>query len=75
MDRLTDYKTHRAEFTAKDGNVAEFARVKDLVIQKAGAEKQKEVFDSLIARLRKSYLIEVNKEAIGRLGGNDKGGK
>lgn len=48
----------------KEGQVVEFDKVKDLLVQKVTAEKQKEAFDSYIEGLKKSYNPQVNKEVI-----------
>jgi peptidyl-prolyl cis-trans isomerase C len=51
----------------KLGKVVEFEKVKSLISQHLSAEKQKEVFDSYIESLKKSYKIDINKEAISKL--------
>ncbi len=48
----------------KTSNVVEFEKVKDLISQHLSAEKQKEVFDSYIESLKKTYTVEINKEAL-----------
>jgi peptidyl-prolyl cis-trans isomerase C len=53
--KITDKKT---------GAVIEFEKVKDLISQHLSAEKQKEVFDSYIEDLKKTYTVEINKEAL-----------
>lgn len=47
--------------------VIEFEKVKDLIFQHLSAEKQKEVFDSYIESLKKTYGVEINKEALAGL--------
>jgi parvulin-like peptidyl-prolyl isomerase len=51
----------------KIGKVVEFERVKNFISQHLSAEKQKEVFDSYIESLKKSYKVDINKEAISKL--------
>lgn len=51
----------------KLGKVVEFEKVKSLISQHLSSEKQKEVFDSYIESLKKSYKIDINKEAISKL--------
>lgn len=51
----------------KAGQVVEFDKVKDLLSQRVMAEKQKELFDSYIDGLKKSYAVDKNKEAIAKL--------
>ncbi|OIP61469.1 MAG: hypothetical protein AUK38_00645 [Nitrospirae bacterium CG2_30_41_42] len=58
----------------KIGKVVEFERVKNFISQHLSAEKQKEVFDSYIESLKKSYKVDINKEAISKLGEEKKEG-
>jgi len=51
----------------KTGKVVEFERVRNFISQQLSAEKQKEVFDSYIESLKKSYKVDINKEAISKL--------
>lgn len=51
----------------KIGKVVEFERVNNFISQHLSAEKQKEVFDSYIESLKKSYKVDINKEAISKL--------
>lgn len=51
----------------KQGQIIEFEKVKDFISQRLSAEKQKEVFDSYIEGLKKTYKVEINKEAISKL--------
>jgi EpsD family peptidyl-prolyl cis-trans isomerase len=51
----------------KLGKVVEFERVRNFISQQLSAEKQKEVFDSYIESLKKSYKVDINKEAISKL--------
>lgn len=58
---------HIIKITDKKGEVIEFDRVKDLISQHLSEEKQKEVFDSFMEGLQKTYKIEINKEAVSKL--------
>ncbi|MFN3396237.1 MAG: peptidylprolyl isomerase [Thermodesulfovibrionales bacterium] len=61
----TQYGYHIIKVTEKkEGKPIEFDKIKDLVIQKLTAEKQKEVFDSYIEGLKKKYNAEIKKEAL-----------
>ena len=51
----------------KMGKPLEFDKIKNAIFQRLSAEKQKEFFDSYIEGLRKSYKVEINKEAISKL--------
>lgn len=65
----TQFGYHIIKVTGKkEGTVAEFDKVKDLLTQRVTAEKQKEVFDSYIEGLKKSYPVQKNAEAIAALG-------
>ena len=48
----------------KTGTIVAFDKVKDLISQHLSGEKQKEVFDSYIESLKKTYPVEINKEAL-----------
>jgi peptidyl-prolyl cis-trans isomerase C len=64
----TTYGYHIIKVTDKKmGPVVEFEKAKNLISQNLMAEKQKEVFDSYIEGLRKSYKVEINKEALLKL--------
>ncbi|MFN3479470.1 MAG: peptidylprolyl isomerase [Thermodesulfovibrionales bacterium] len=61
----TQYGYHIIKVTEKkEGKPIEFDKIKDLVIQRLTAEKQKEVFDSYIEGLKKKYNAEIKKEAF-----------
>lgn len=61
----TQYGYHIIKVTEKrEGKPIEFDKIKDLVVQKLTAEKQKEVFDSYIESLKKRYDMEIKKEAL-----------
>jgi len=51
----------------KMGQVVDFEKVKNLISQNLMAEKQKEVFDSYVEGLKKSFKVEINKEALSKL--------
>jgi EpsD family peptidyl-prolyl cis-trans isomerase len=51
----------------KKGNPIEFEKIKSVLFQRISAEKQKEFFDSYIENLRKTYKVEINKEAVSKL--------
>ena len=64
----TKYGYHIIKMTNKKmGQVVEFEKVKNLISQNLMAEKQKEVFDSYVDGLKKSYKVEINKEALSKL--------
>jgi peptidyl-prolyl cis-trans isomerase C len=64
----TKYGYHIIKVTDKKmGQVVEFEKTKNLISQNLMAEKQKEVFDSYIEGLKKSYKVEINKEALSKL--------
>ena len=51
----------------KFGKPVEFEKVKNAIMQRITAEKQKDVFDSYIENLKKSAKVEINKEALEKL--------
>ena len=51
----------------KTGPPIEFEKVRDLISQKLSGEKQKEAFDAYIADLKKTYKVEINKDALSKL--------
>lgn len=59
----------------KLGKPLEFDKVKNLIAQRLAAEKQKDAFDSYLDELRKSYKVEMNKEALSQLGGQEQQGE
>lgn len=64
----TKFGYHIIKVTDKKmGQVVDFEKVKNLISQNLMAEKQKEVFDSYIDGLKKSYKVEINKEALSKL--------
>jgi len=60
------YEKNKADFMVQ-GKTIEFEKVKDMLAQRLTAQKQKEVFDGYVENLKKSYKIDVNKEAIAGL--------
>ncbi len=60
------YEKNKADFMVQ-GKTIEFEKVKDMLTQRLTAQKQKEVFDGYVENLKKSYKIDVNKEAIAGL--------
>lgn len=51
----------------KMGQVVNFEKVKNLISQNLTAEKQKAIFDSYVDGLKKSFKVEINKEALSKL--------
>jgi parvulin-like peptidyl-prolyl isomerase len=51
----------------KFGKPIEFDKVQRVIMQRLAAEQQKEAFDSYVEQLRKSYKIQINKEALSKL--------
>lgn len=70
----TQYGYHIIKVTEKkEGKTIEFEKVKDLVIQRLTAEKQKEVFDSYIEGLKKKYEVEIKKAPLSTSKGPEEG--
>ena len=65
-DVKTFYDKNRADFTVQ-GKPIEFEKIKDMLAQRLTAQKQKEVFDTYVENLKKSYKVDINKEAIAAL--------
>jgi peptidyl-prolyl cis-trans isomerase C len=59
----------------KLGKPLEFDKVKNLIAQRLAGEKQKNAFDSYLDELRKSYKVEMNKEAISKLSEQEQQGE
>jgi len=57
------YEKNKADFTVQ-GKPVEFEKIKGMLAQRLTGQKQKEVFDSYVENLKKSYTIDINKEAI-----------
>ncbi len=51
----------------KMGKPLEFEKIKNAIMQRISSEKQKEVFDSYVEKLKKSFKVEVNKDAVAKL--------
>lgn len=60
------YEKNKADFMVQ-GKTIEFEKVRDMLAQRLAAQKQKEVFDGYVENLKKSYKIDVNKDAIAGL--------
>jgi peptidyl-prolyl cis-trans isomerase C len=60
------YEKNKADFMVQ-GKTIEFEKIKDMLAQRLTAQKQKEVFDGYVENLKKSYKIDVNKDAIAGL--------
>ena len=58
---------HIIKVTDAKGSVMEFDKVKGFVRQKMTAERQRETFDKFIENLKKSYKIDINKDALSKL--------
>jgi len=56
----------------KFGKPVDFEDVKGLIAQRLTADKQKEVFDSYLDEVRKSYKVDINKEALSAPSGEEK---
>jgi peptidyl-prolyl cis-trans isomerase C len=64
----TKFGYHIIKVTDKKmGKPVEFEKVKNVLQQRLSAEKQKEVFDTYVESLKKSYKVEINKEALSKL--------
>jgi len=48
----------------KIGDSIPFDKVRDMVLQKLSGEKQKGIFDTYMAELKKTHTVEINKEAL-----------
>ncbi|MBI5211747.1 MAG: peptidylprolyl isomerase, partial [Nitrospirae bacterium] len=58
---------HIIKVTDAKGSVMEFEKVKGFVRQKMTAERQREGIDKFIENLKKSYKIDINKDALSKL--------
>jgi len=64
----TKFGFHIIKVTDKKlGKVMEFEKIKDSLSQYLLTEKQREMFEAYIEKLRKSYKVEINEEALSRL--------
>lgn len=69
------YNDNRKNFVLESSEkgkpeVIELEAVKELIRQKLAEEKRDKVFENYIAALKKSYNIDINKEAVDRAFGN-----
>jgi peptidyl-prolyl cis-trans isomerase C len=55
----------------KTGKPLEFDKIQNNIFQRLSAEKQKEVFDSFVESLQKSYKVEINQDAVSKLSVED----
>jgi len=60
------YEKNKADFMVQ-GKTIEFEKIRDMLAQRLTAQKQKEVFDGYVENLKKSYKVDVNKDAIAGL--------
>jgi peptidyl-prolyl cis-trans isomerase C len=51
----------------KMGKPLEFEKIKGAIAQRVAAERQKDFFDSYIENLKKTYKVEINKDAVSQL--------
>ncbi len=62
-DVMDFYEKNKADFMMQ-GKTIEFEEVRDMIAEQMTAQKQRELFDGYVKSLKKSYKIDVNKEAI-----------
>ncbi|MHB8881976.1 MAG: peptidylprolyl isomerase [Thermodesulfovibrionales bacterium] len=63
----TNFGYHIIRVTDKKaGPVIEFERIKELISQRLSGEKQKEAFDKYVDELKKTYTVEIKKEALAK---------
>ncbi len=64
----TPFGFHIIKVTDKKvGDTVEFDKVKDMIAQKLSGEKQKAAFDAYIADLKRTFKVEINKDALSKL--------
>lgn len=64
----TKFGYHIIKVTDKKmGKPLEYEKIKNALMQRITAEKQREVFDSYIESLQKNYKVDINKEALAKL--------
>jgi peptidyl-prolyl cis-trans isomerase C len=69
----TQFGYHVIKVTEKkEGSLVDFDKVKDALTQRVTTGKQKEVFDDYLNGLKKSYSIDIRKDAIAKLEGTPK---
>ncbi|MBA4373318.1 MAG: peptidylprolyl isomerase [Thermodesulfovibrio sp.] len=63
----SNYGFHIIKVTdKKTGPVIEYDRIKDLISQKLSGERQKESFDKYVTELKKTYTVEIMKDALAK---------
>jgi len=68
----TKFGYHIIQVTDKKvGKTIEFDKVKNLIYQRLSADKQKDIFDSYITKLRNGYKVDVNQEALSQIFGEE----
>lgn len=55
----------------KMGKPVEFDKIQHVLMQRLSAEKQKEFFDTYIEDLKKAYKVEINRDAVSKLGAGE----
>ncbi len=64
----TKFGYHIIKVTDKKmGKPVEYEKIKNVLMQRMTAEKQRDVFDSYIESLKKNYKVEINKDALSKL--------
>lgn len=64
----TKFGYHIIKVTDKKmGKPLEYEKIKNALMQRITAEKQRDVFDSYIESLKKNYKVEINKDALAKL--------
>ncbi|MCE5194169.1 MAG: SurA N-terminal domain-containing protein [Nitrospiraceae bacterium] len=58
------YDKNKANIKDKSGRQYKFEEVKGYLTQQISSQKQKEAFDAYIENLKKTYKVEINKQAI-----------
>ncbi|MBI4688860.1 MAG: SurA N-terminal domain-containing protein [Nitrospirae bacterium] len=69
------YEKNKANLIDKSGKPVEFEKIKDMLAQRLSAQKENEVFESYLEGLKKSYKIDINKDAIAGLSKPEGSGK
>jgi len=64
----TKFGYHIIKVTDKKmGKPVEFDKIQHALLQRLSAERQKEFFDTYIEDLKKTYKVEINKDAVSKL--------
>jgi len=58
---------HILKATDTKGTTVEFDKIKGQIGQKLTADKQKDAFDKFIEKLKKTYKVDINKDALSKL--------